>query len=61
MDKRTAIAALLRERRGYATHGRADRVAEVDAELVKLGYTKASRAGRRVERAVSKPTETRGR
>lgn len=31
------IAALQRERRGYEVFGRTDRVAEVDAELVKLG------------------------
>lgn len=31
------VEALLEERRGYALHGRKDRVAQVDAELAKYG------------------------
>jgi len=31
------VAALLRERDGYAAMGRANRVAQVDAELAKFG------------------------
>ncbi len=30
-------AALLREREGYARYGRTDRVAQVDAELERIG------------------------
>jgi len=35
------IAALLEERRGYETHGRDDRVAEVDEQLKARGYKEA--------------------
>jgi hypothetical protein len=41
------IAALLRERAGYEQYGHADRVAEVDAELERVGHkakTPAQRA-----------------
>lgn len=36
-DKKALIAALLKERAGYERYGRKDKVAEVDAELKKLG------------------------
>lgn len=35
------VDALLEERRGYETHGRADRVAEVDEQLKARGYKEA--------------------
>ncbi|WP_438478963.1 hypothetical protein [Streptomyces asiaticus] len=53
------VAALLREREGYATHGREDRVQAVDAELKRLGVTRAD-AHKGTERAVAKPRERRG-
>lgn len=52
------VAALLREREGYARHGRADRVRDVDAELKRLGVTRPdTRSG--TERAVTPPRERR--
>lgn len=50
------IKALLEERRGYELHGKAERVAEVDAELRRLG------AGGRppVKRAVKRPAVKKG-
>lgn len=38
------IEALETEREGYARYGRTDRVAEVDAELEKLGVTPEKKA-----------------
>jgi hypothetical protein len=38
------IEALLEERRGYETHGRDDRVAEVDEQLAARGHTEAAAA-----------------
>lgn len=35
------VEALLEERRGYETHGRDDRVAEVDEQLKARGYKEA--------------------
>jgi len=52
------VAALLREREGYATHGREDRVKAVDAELKRLGVSRAD-THKGAERAVSKPRERR--
>lgn len=46
------IASLRRERAGYATHGRKDRVAAVDAELKRCG------AGPEETAAESKPRRT---
>lgn len=37
MDRETYVAALRFEREGYARYDRADRVAEVDDELRRLG------------------------
>lgn len=48
------IEALLEERRGYAIHGLTDQVAEVDAELKRLGAegtTPAKRAAKRKKSA----------
>lgn len=52
------VAALLRERDGYAAYGREDRVKAVDDELKRLGVTRAA-AHKGTERAVSKPRERR--
>lgn len=49
------VAALLREREGYARYDRADRVAMVDAELKRLGVAPA---GGRETAAESKPRRT---
>ncbi|MCP9209286.1 hypothetical protein [Streptomyces cucumeris] len=53
------VSALLREREGYATYGREDRVQAVDEELKRLGVTRAD-AHKGTERAVTKPRERRG-
>lgn len=45
------IDALLEERRGYETHGRADRMAEVDEQLRARGYKEAGQK----RAAASKP------
>lgn len=37
-QKKEYIAALLRERAGYEQYGHTDRVAEVDAELERVGH-----------------------
>ncbi|MFD5033645.1 hypothetical protein ACFWM0_25040 [Streptomyces sp. NPDC058405] len=50
------VDALLRERVGYVRRGLDTRVAEVDAELERLGVSRGQ-AGRGRERAVSPPTE----
>lgn len=50
------VAALLEERRGYETYGRADRVAEVDEQLALRGYEAAGEA-----RAKAAPKSARGR
>jgi hypothetical protein len=39
MTEDTMIAALLRERAGYVTHGMHDRAAQVDEQLALRGYT----------------------
>lgn len=50
------VAALLREREGYARYGRSERVDAVDAELDRLGVTREDvHAGQ--ERAVAGPPE----
>lgn len=49
------VASLLREREGYARHGRADRVAGVDAELDRLG---AEVPGGKETAVESKPRRT---
>ncbi|MGA6159595.1 hypothetical protein ACPEIC_40375 [Stenotrophomonas sp. NPDC087984] len=53
------VAALLREREGYAAYGREDRVKAVDDELKRLGVTRAD-THKGTERAVTKPRERRG-
>ncbi|MFF9324039.1 hypothetical protein ACF1AY_04900 [Streptomyces sp. NPDC014776] len=49
------VAALLREREGYARHGREDRLADVDAELRRLGVAVSEGRETAVE---SKPRRT---
>jgi hypothetical protein len=50
------VAALLREREGYARYGRAERVAAVDAELERLGVDRGD-VHEGQERAVNAPAE----
>ena len=45
------IRALLEERRGYVLHGLVDRVAEVDAELARVGAAAVPPAKRSSKRA----------
>lgn len=52
-EEKTKIAALLEERAGYERAGRKDRVADVDAELKKIGY----QAEKPVERAAKRPAQ----
>ncbi len=61
MDPRTddLIRAYLAEREAYVKRGQADRVADVDAELKRLGYNRAAKAPAK-ERAVKPRGETRG-
>lgn len=55
-DKEEAyVTGLLREREGYARYGRADRVADVDAELKRLGVAVP---GAKETAAESKPRRT---
>lgn len=64
MSDKATIDALLRERRGYETYGLTDRVAAVDAELARLGYSpaaaKRAEPKAKPERAVKPPVEKRG-
>lgn len=55
------IAALLREREMYVTQGKADRIAQVDAELERLGHApeKSTPAAPRKERAVRRSAPER--
>lgn len=50
IEKAQTIQALLEERRGYETQGLAERVAEVDAELRRLGADAAPPAKRAARR-----------
>lgn len=43
MDRETYVRALLREREGYVLRGRENRVADVDAELDRLGVVHLER------------------
>ena len=55
------IRAYLAEREAYARRGLTSRVADVDAELARLGYTRASQVRKTArERAVKPKGETRG-
>lgn len=62
-DPRTAaeIAGYLQERAAFERRGNKDGMAAVDAELARLGYTRAAKKPAAKERA-AKPvkTETRG-
>ena len=53
------IRALLEERRGYETHGNKHGVADVDAELARMGAEAQPKAKRAAKR-VTKPAESRG-
>lgn len=53
---RDLIAALIREREGYSRAGKDDRVAEVDAELARLGHQAAAPA-KRAAKMVAKERE----
>lgn len=55
----TYIAGLLQERAAFEKRGQKKRVADVDAELKRVGYTRAKKSGAK-EGAVTKGTETRG-
>ena len=48
-DRKSYIAALLRERAGYVTRGESERAQLVDAELRRLGY-EAKAPAKRAER-----------
>lgn len=50
------VAALLREREGYAKYGKTERVEAVDAELARLGVTRES-VHDGAEQAVTSPPE----
>lgn len=51
------IAALLREREGYVRYGRDSRLADVDAELKRLGYEdKAKKPQGRASREAKQTT-----
>lgn len=50
------VAALLREREGYARYGKTERVAAVDAELDRLGVARPD-VHDGTERAVTAPAE----
>jgi hypothetical protein len=54
MTQDTYIKALLRERDGYLSIGRADRAAEVDAELARNGYKPEPAVERATKRAPRK-------
>lgn len=60
-DRRTAedVRAYLEERAAYEARGNKAGVAAVDAELKRLGYTRAT-VKRGTERAVKAKPETRG-
>lgn len=53
-EKEAKVAALVKERAGYVVHGRSDRVAQVDAELKRLGVSASvpvKRASKRTQEA----------
>lgn len=51
------VASLLREREGYARRGLKDRIAQVDAQLARLGYAVEETA----DTAPTENTSRRGR
>lgn len=56
------VAGLLEERAGYVARGLANRVAQVDAELARLGYVAAPETEHAVDRTeVEHATSRRGR
>lgn len=54
------IAGLLQERAMFAKRGLDQRVADVDAELKRVGYTRAKKTAG-TERAVASKAQTRGK
>lgn len=52
-DRADMIRALLRERAGYETAGKQDRVAAVNAELSRLGHTASAPQTRAEKRSTS--------
>lgn len=56
----TYIDGLLQERAMYDKRGLTKRVADVDAELKRVGYTRATKPASK-ERAVKTKVETRGK
>ena len=57
----TFVDALLEERRGYAVHGRADRVAEVDEQLRLRGVEPPNDAAGDVSRTATRRGRGKGR
>ncbi len=55
------IDALLRERRGYEIHGKADRVKDVDAALAAAGYTRPEAKKAAPKERAAKPVKTETR
>lgn len=55
-QRQTEIRALLTERRGYEAAGKKDRIAQVDAELRRLGAEGAPM----IERAEKRPSKRKG-
>lgn len=53
-QRATYISGLLQERAGYEQHGRDDKVAEVNAELQRLGEKGSAPAKRAEKRPASK-------
>lgn len=49
------VSALLRERAALEQHGKKDRVADVDAELARVGYQPAERQAPPVETTAQTP------
>jgi len=56
-QRSATIESLLRERAGLVARGRPDRVAQVDAELERLGHAMTESAPFPVERATVKPKQ----
>lgn len=56
-QRKALIAALLREREGYARHNQEDRVAAVDAELSRLGHNVKPPVKRAVKMKAPERTE----
>lgn len=55
------VEALLREREGYVVRGRKDRVAQVDAELKRLGFAVETETTEAVTPHVERAVTPRGK